>query len=233
MISEIVSSASRQKRSINGVIVQDEDYPYVVSLHNNLIHYFTSGGTMITRRLVLTAAHCIVLTSHVRVFRHAESMRQNYTIYRKIIHPSFSNSPDNVPSQDIGLLVLNELVEDARVIQLPARNLEVPAGVNATAFGWGRTEQGSYSKDFRKVDLPITYTEPCAMKDEHESRWICADSRNADTCDGDSGGPLVWDNFIVGIVSWGVRNCATGGPSVFTKVAAYRDWIDKYTSEYE
>ena len=54
-----------------------------------------------------------------------------------------------------------------------------------------------------------------------------------DSCGGDSGGPLVTRGDIsgdpwyqVGIVSFGNTKCgAKGVPGVYTKVAAFVDWI--------
>jgi transmembrane serine protease 11E len=70
---------------------------------------------------------------------------------------------------------------------------------------------------------------------------MCAGSEK-DACQGDSGGPLVLrpskkaddlrvkgDEVLVGIISWG-ESC--GQPKkygVYTRVSAYRDWIEKAT----
>ncbi|XP_016922705.2 trypsin-3-like isoform X2 [Apis cerana] len=45
---------------------------------------------------------------------------------------------------------------------------------------------------------------------------------------GDSGGPLVYNNVQIGIVSWGLKECALPKyPGVYTRVSAIRDWIKK------
>lgn len=41
---------------------------------------------------------------------------------------------------------------------------------------------------------------------------------------GDSGGALAANNQVIGIASW-VIPCGKGYPDVYTKVYAYRDWI--------
>jgi secreted trypsin-like serine protease len=63
-------------------------------------------------------------------------------------------------------------------------------------------------------------------------RNICAagKDRRADSCQGDSGGPLVakvQGHYVqFGVVSWG-HSCADGVfPGVYTKVSAYKDWIN-------
>jgi secreted trypsin-like serine protease len=46
---------------------------------------------------------------------------------------------------------------------------------------------------------------------------------------GDIGGPLFVDGIVVGLVSWS-NGCATPGyPTVHTRVAHYRDWINQLT----
>ena len=61
---------------------------------------------------------------------------------------------------------------------------------------------------------------------------ICAGGvAGEDTCTGDSGGPLVKKGPTgppyqqVGIVSFGLANCGTNAPAVYTNVVEYRDWI--------
>ncbi|KAJ8674921.1 hypothetical protein QAD02_010707 [Eretmocerus hayati] len=230
IFSDEITSVLRQKRTINGKIVQDRAYPCIVSLDNKRSGN-VCGGIMISRRLVLTAAHCIEQVDYVRVFEYATSRRQKYEVSQMIVHPSFL--PDSKSYQDIGLIVLSKPVKDAHVIQLPPKNLDVPTGANASAFGWGTIEDGSVSKDLRKVDLPITYAGSCTIEDQFNAHWICTESKQSDICDGDSGGPLLWNTYVVGIASMVLGECRTGVPSIFTKVAAYRDWIDKYISEYQ
>ena len=54
-----------------------------------------------------------------------------------------------------------------------------------------------------------------------------------DSCSGDSGGPLVSQDdgdfkspkYLVGIVSFGTKKCATGYPGVYTSIDCYLPWI--------
>ena len=54
-----------------------------------------------------------------------------------------------------------------------------------------------------------------------------------DSCQGDSGGPLVYREFstdpwyLVGLVSFGTKDCGNSVPGVYTRVAGYLDWIEQ------
>lgn len=67
------------------------------------------------------------------------------------------------------------------------------------------------------------------IRDGLSPRQYCAYDPIQDVCDGDSGGPLQYFEgsttaTIVGIISF--TSCGTG-PSIYTRVASYVDWIDR------
>ena len=62
---------------------------------------------------------------------------------------------------------------------------------------------------------------------------ICTDHKTSSPCNGDSGGPLSCETGgtykVVGVVSANGASCnASAFPNIFTKVSAYRTWIDEY-----
>ncbi|KAJ8673897.1 hypothetical protein QAD02_005164 [Eretmocerus hayati] len=218
----------RRKRSHYGKDVLDRDYPFVVALHNSY-HQYTCAGSIITRSLVLTASHCIYETqiNHVRVLSADGTMEYTHNIHKMVAYPA----SDRVYYDDIGLLILSIPIQNAQTLPLLPKNYKVTDGRIASAFGWGMTEYGILSTQLRKVDLSVM-TSYCMNINPNARHWICTDSRVSDVCQGDSGGPLVYGGYIVGVASHVNGYCRSGTPSVFAEVAAYRDWIDSYTSIY-
>ena len=94
--------------------------------------------------------------------------------------------------------------------------MNYPRKLHEVEVDWIDTK--SCAAAFEAVGGDIADTELCAMR--HGTR--------KDSCQGDSGGPLVVpssDGFIqVGVVSWG-RGCGSSLPGVYSRVAAFSDWI--------
>ncbi len=96
-----------------------------------------------------------------------------------------------------------------------------------------------------QVRMPLVDRRKC-LKRYKEPRFtpvigddqLCSgyEERNQDSCSGDSGGPMVgWSKsgalLQAGVVSWGAVDCAGVSQSygVYTRVAAYRGWIEGVT----
>ncbi|TMW52255.1 hypothetical protein DOY81_002658 [Sarcophaga bullata] len=209
------------------------------------------GGTLISERFVLTAAHCATSESKppdmVRLGIHnlnrTNSQQQDVKILIIILHPKYSTSSYY---HDIALLKLTTRVQFTIHIQ-PACLWQLPDCEisNAIATGWGRTAfLGPKSNELQKVNLNIIDQKICKdiyRKERRLPRGIiqsqfCAGHLEGgmDTCQGDSGGPLhaVLPEFncvklVVGITSFGKFCAAPNAPGVYTKVYSYLDWIEK------
>lgn len=125
-----------------------------------------------------------------------------------------------------------------------AELIELYYNAKTCVAGWGRmTIVGSATNILQDAPLVIEDISRCRARTAfnrkfHSSSMICA--RNPENiftsgCHGDSGGPLVCENaegrmILQGVVSWGSSTCdALERATVFTKVASFKQWIEKVT----
>ncbi|KAH8375355.1 hypothetical protein KR200_011238 [Drosophila serrata] len=219
------------------------------------------GGTLISERFVLTAAHCIKLCRNpsalkVRLGEHNITSTEDCTsvdqkqlcappvedfdIEKTVIHERFSPF---YHGNDIAVLRLSQRVvfkDHIRPICLPltAELLSYSSllGASYLAMGWGQTEELRLSDTLMEVYIN---TEQCSA-DTHES-FLCTNGDVQDTCRGDSGGPLAWQSWYFdsanrqvqfGITSWGSWTCGHGLKAYYTNVAMYMSWIIEKLAEF-
>ncbi|XP_045537778.1 CLIP domain-containing serine protease B9 [Papilio machaon] len=165
-------------------------------------------------------------------------------VVQVIVHPMYDRRLHN---GDISLLRLEKSInytDFIRPVCLPTTEFvasqDYVIGTSFTTAGWGLTELGTPSIIKQKVDLDTVPMDICKVKMPHINKLdvdkiICAGGKpGKDTCNGDSGGPLTKDitiefntnAYLFGITSFGSARCGvTDTPSVYTRVAAYMDWI--------
>uniref|UniRef100_A0A663DZG3 Peptidase S1 domain-containing protein n=1 Tax=Aquila chrysaetos chrysaetos TaxID=223781 RepID=A0A663DZG3_AQUCH len=188
------------------------------------------GGTLITGKWVMTAAHCLT-----RPFSSSELPTGAYYIGvdSAFIHSGWN--PNNIANgYDIALLRLESPAYDNGFVELallPPEGEILPNNYPCYLTGWGVVSVGGSGTDtLQEVMLPVVDHAICSQDDwwgsQVKTTMICAGGDG-----GDSGGPLSCykDNSwqVHGIVSFGlVPYCNTyKKPTVFTRVSAYVDWI--------
>ncbi len=178
-------------------------------------------GTVVAKRLVVTAAHCLqdVQAANVRfaLGPNASSPEAQLGVALIVPHPQYDARR---LTNDIGVLVLSQ---DAPVAPVPINDSMTSSwvGRSLTFVGYGVTsgfgKAGSGVK--RAVDIAVS---------EVGSTQFAYEDRRKNTCFGDSGGPAFTTDAagnlaIVGVTSYGDRSCTEFG--VDTRVDAFRGWI--------
>ncbi|XP_061431533.1 LOW QUALITY PROTEIN: vitamin K-dependent protein C-like [Lethenteron reissneri] len=230
-------------RIVGGYICPRGHCPWQVLLTDRRGNGFC-GGTLVSARWVVTAAHCARYTKQVLVrigehdVRLTEGSEQNLPANLIVPHPNFDS--DTFDS-DLALLRLNSSARLDRYAVpacLPDRRLAellTQPGTLGVVSGWGREqEHGRNSRYLQWVGLPVVPTATCAQSTEQKvtQNMFCAGyaAGRQDACKGDSGGPYMsrrldtW--FLTGVTSWGEGCAQRGKYGAFTRLANFIDWIE-------
>nr|O97398.1 RecName: Full=Chymotrypsin; Flags: Precursor [Phaedon cochleariae]CAA76928.1 chymotrypsin [Phaedon cochleariae] len=225
---------------VNGQEVVPHSIPYQIFLVASAGETsWTCGGSLITKRYVLTAAHCIQGAKSVHVTLGAHNLAKHeaskVTVNGRswVIHEKYdSTNIDN----DIGVIQLERNLTLTRSIQLARLPSLRDVGINlegrtATVSGWGLTN-GIFqtTTDVLRANNTIISNKECndVFKIVQPTEVCLSIAGGRSACSGDSGGPLVIDNVQHGIVSYGSSYCRST-PSVFTRVSSYLNWLQTHS----
>ncbi|XP_067929259.1 chymotrypsinogen A-like [Watersipora subatra] len=208
----------RVKRLISGIESDHSESPYMVSLQGEAVKstffgiptsysHAYCGGTIISERWILTAAHCFRSISdpddwHARIaspnlertsaelFLHmigklvgnVNLQQMEYHAEEIIQHPDFNAKGDL--ENDIALVKLKETIpfgETSRVGKVQrANSTDTFIAGSCTAYGWGCDEIGTGTADvILKANLPILTNEACSRYWDISPTQICAGGRSA------------------------------------------------------
>ncbi|XP_042219215.1 venom serine protease Bi-VSP-like [Homarus americanus] len=235
-------SGAGATRIVGGSEADKGEYPWMVMLTiDDGGPLKGCGGAIISKRHVLTAAHCVnfrnlKLTATVGLHDMKNlntGVSKVFKVVDFIAHPDFNS---DTLANDIAVLTLEGDVNWSRrvgaVCLSPEKDYEGQMGV---VSGWGTLSfQGSQPSKLQEVGVQVTNQAKC-VKNYLESDIdvldtnVCAASPGKDACQGDSGGPLVILNngiwYQMGVVSYGVGCARPDYPGVYTRVSSYVPWI--------
>ncbi|XP_050316816.1 trypsin alpha-3-like [Bactrocera neohumeralis] len=227
-----------EPRIINGQVVTIEQYPYLVAVQ--IWGSFQCGGSIISRRVVLTAAHCLEREKqpHKYSIIYGETDIQGATsnviqVESFKMHPDYSNINMDY---DVGLLFLAESIpfgKSAQCIKLAVNRPRL--GSRASIVGWGETQAGVRGR-LHAVYVYTIMRLRCLLL--YKNKWritprmLCAGvpQGGKDACQGDSGGPLVVGGEQVGICSNGFGCGLRKYPGVYSNIAVLRNWIQSHVN---
>eukprot|EP00092_Neocalanus_flemingeri_P077522 GFUD01096289.1.p1 GENE.GFUD01096289.1~~GFUD01096289.1.p1 ORF type:complete len:423 (+),score=81.40 GFUD01096289.1:167-1435(+) len=233
-----------------GEKAEDGEFPFMVSLVNRRGKSFC-GGVLISRKHVLTAAHCFDNRNwrsdrlEVRIGQADLSEREERGTRANIrnvkIHERYENrgkypSKRVTPLNDIAIITLDRIVTSPAVFIVCLPNGKQNSG-QAFITGWGKTTKKIFDTsvtELRKAKVDTYTARTCQdkytnfVKDEEivqvNQNMLCAGNQNTDTCEGDSGGPLLYNERWTEY-RWTVYGVVSFGP----KICANPDLPGVYT----
>ncbi|KAH8303652.1 hypothetical protein KR018_009655 [Drosophila ironensis] len=251
------STVGFYKKIVGGEVSRKGAWPWIV-----LLGYddpsgspFKCGGTLITARHVLTAAHCIRDDlQFVRLGEHdlstdTETPHVDVNVARYVSHKDYNRRNGR---SDLAILYLERNVEFSKTIapiclpQTSALRQKSYIGYMPFVAGWGKTQEGGESATVvNELQIPIYSNDVCVDKYREQKRYftddqfdkavICAGvlTGGKDTCQGDSGGPLMIPEqyqgqtrfYLIGVVSYGIGCARPNVPGVYSSTQYFMDWI--------
>jgi len=221
------------------------------------------GGTIVNKRFVITAAHCLfqgstaVTTSNglLRVAIGEHSICDGLTneggkfikVKTATVHPSYT-----FPQNDIAVLELEEDITFTTNIQpacLPTSATKDYSGKASTISGWGGTvgyaggapqpqQPRQCGLKESVVEVLSTSSSTCSsfLGTSSSTNRLCAWAKGTDTCQGDSGGPLTvaeGGKYTLLGVVSYGAGCASSTPGIYARVQGFLPWIQSLISSGE
>ncbi|EFN86055.1 trypsin alpha [Harpegnathos saltator] len=236
-------------RIVNGTKAIFGQFPHQVSLRRSWSEAHFCGGSIMSDRLVITAAHCMLLGGSIikpwTIIVVAGQLRLNDVtpwgqkrgVKAFRIHPEFNSS---TLQNDIVILELSIPFAFTQTVQrVPLVTHDPKPETFCAVSGWGYLEPGTSvtSNDLMYVDLPIREQRECrellANVTSIYPGMFCAGFLNGgkDACQGDSGGGMICDNILTGVVSGGHGCALPFFPGVYSNIFFYKDWIESVENE--
>ena len=196
---------------------------------------YICSGTLISPNIVLTAAHCVDSKSvSFFVKAGAVALQQESPLYPATPWKGTRYDPRSIDG-DIGLLRINSMVAGMTFPSLATAKIAKSINTNTklTLMGWGRDQNGELADTLHYSNLTLQDASAKKVWGKYfnvntmlgAGKYIKAEKKWSGSCSGDSGGPLLATlngiQYVVGITSWGAKDCRLEKPSIFTRVSYF------------
>ena len=258
------SAYAQQTRIINGKQANISSYPWLASIfvgsESDPETGGACGGSLISSRWGLTAAHCFLNeagdqistsaatrtsitlnTSNIDTLASGAVLRN---VSRVITHPNYNPDAQTSPNSNDFDIALVELSSAVGIEPVRLFTGDLPENLPAIVAGWGATlgDGTSASNELLATQLLTSKGTVCAAAHEGviTDNMFCAggytSSDTSDTCQGDSGGPLfvsLSEGAVqLGITSFGGSENANCGTPGSPGVYAKISALNSFISEH-
>uniref|UniRef100_A0A034VNH5 Trypsin-1 n=1 Tax=Bactrocera dorsalis TaxID=27457 RepID=A0A034VNH5_BACDO len=228
------SEIQRERRIVGGELARIEQVPHLVNIRLN--RYFHCGGSLVTSRCVLTAAHCIGHNSpNDFVVRGGNTrlsdVENRRTVEQVFVPPEYNN---RTFEHDVAIMRLHTKLQGVNIKPIAIGDFALAQGEYVTVSGWGLTREHAVlpPNHMHTVRVRVLEQAQCkAFYDDYRNvsdTMFCASvPGEKDACLADSGGPAVARGRLVGVVSWGKgRECGRAdSPGVYVRLNMVKKWI--------
>jgi len=237
---------------VGGTVTRKNEYPWQVAFVRGKGYYPHCGGSIVSSKTIVTAAHCldgasiddflIVVGEHDISVNDGEKYVKACSIK---MHNKYNKKNFDYDYAIITLCHQLEFSTSVSPVCLPDNQGQGSEyeDRSATVSGWGTMwSGGDQPLKLNSVNLKTMKNKKCYGLGGYPSyaitdRMICAADPGKDSCQSDSGGPLVIQNNkgsyeLAGIVSYG-KGCAWEKfPGVYARVTNQLGWIkDRITGK--
>jgi secreted trypsin-like serine protease len=245
VVADWKQKGAQKPRVVGGTPATIQDNPWQVAIlaervPENLSAQFC-GGSIVGRRWVVTAAHCVdngTNAADISVLEGTASLENNksrVSADQVIVHCNWN--PLNNNDSDIALIHVRADLASKSIDAIGPDEAGIASGVLLRVSGWGllSLENDTRTASLYAAEVPYVPTSTCTQNKSYPGanqitvNMICAGKEGKDTCAGDSGGPasveINGQRKLVGIASWGDGCGDVNKPGVYTRLSQFRTWV--------